>query len=148
MKEVFGDAFSLMKDFDILCITSNGTIRRDGACVMGRGIALEICKRVPRTQFILGELIRKNGNHVHRIFTTKKGRDVVSFPVKHNWFEHADIELIKRSCKELVEYAQGRKVLLPRPGCGNGKLSWIDVKPIIEQLLPDNVYIVHWSEEK
>lgn len=38
-------------------------------------------------------------------------------------------------------------VLLPRPGCGNGKLQWDFVKREIEDLLDDRVTIVNWKKE-
>lgn len=35
------------------------------------------------------------------------------------------------------------KVVLPRPGCGNGRLVWADVKPVLAGL-PDEVLIITW----
>lgn len=31
--------------------------------------------------------------------------------------------------------------VLPRPGCGNGRLTWEQVKPVIK-FLPDNVWVI------
>jgi hypothetical protein len=45
MKEVFGDAFDLIKNYDSLCITTNGYVKNNGACVMGRGIALTAARK-------------------------------------------------------------------------------------------------------
>lgn len=146
MIEVYGNAFQLAKGYDILCVTSNGDTNRLGNAVMGRGIAKAIQEFYPEIPKIFGAALRKNGNKVQHILTSKHDVDVVSFPVKHHWFENADIELIKRSCKELITYAQNRKVLLPRPGCGNGHLDWNAVKPIIANILPDNIHIVHWTK--
>lgn len=145
MQEVFGNAIQLAKNYNILCVTTNGTLRKDGACVMGRGIAKTIKELYPNVPYVLGKLIKQNGNITQHIITTKHNVDLVAFPVKHNWYETADIELIKRSCIQLIKYADGKTVLLPRPGCGNGKLDWQQVKPIIEKILPDNIYIVHWN---
>jgi len=33
---------------------------------------------------------------------------------------------------------------MPKVGCGNGKLKWEEVEPIIEKYLP-NINIVDWS---
>lgn len=127
-----------------ICITTNGTVKKNGRGVMGRGCALEAVDKYQDIDVELGNNIIKYGN----IVTFLKNWDIqiLSFPVKHNWWEIADIELIKRSCKQLVDLMQKfsiTKVYLPRPGCGNGKLDWEkDVKPAIKDLLPDSVIIV------
>ena len=51
---------------------------------------------------------------------------IYTFPVKHHWREPADISLIVRSAmqlSELVDHYGDKTVVIPRPGCGNGKLS-------------------------
>ena len=46
MKEVFGDLW----EFDgIIAITTNGFVKRDGTCVMGRGCARQAAVRFRRT---------------------------------------------------------------------------------------------------
>lgn len=144
MKEIRGDVMQLIEgEFDALCITTNGFVKRNGECVMGRGIALTIKQRFPKVPFKLGTLINERGNHVHVIGKFKHGR-LLSFPTKHHWREDSDINLIERSCYELEQFIDERgytKVLLPRPGCGNGKLKWEHVKPVIERVLSDRVYI-------
>lgn len=149
MRELYGDCWDLWRTapgVTGLCITSNGTVKRDGSCVMGRGIALQVKQRVPGFDSTLGERILLKGNHVHLFkYTVTK---FFSFPVKHNWYEVADIELIKRSCKELMALLEPSDiVLLPRPGCGNGKLRWDDVRPAIAPLLDDRVAVVTWSPQ-
>lgn len=151
MQEIYGDAIELLytPDFQALCITTNGAIRRDGAAVMGRGIALQIRSYIPDIHYTLGTLLRTKGNHVHHLHTTALNNQIISFPVKHMWSEPADLELIKRSCRELMQYLKGYpdiKVLLPRPGCGNGRLNWTDVKAVISPLLNDQVYVVTWEQ--
>lgn len=134
---------------DARCITTNGSIRNDGMAVMGRGCAFEATERFPTVQRNLGQLISQNGNHVQKIFRTgtSSGRfwHLVSFPVKHRWDQKADLELIERSAQELVEMTGSmgwETVALPRPGCGNGKLSWHQVRPILKDLLDDRFVIV------
>ena len=148
MKEAVGNIWD--SNADAIVITTNGFVKKDGSCVMGRGIALEAKARVPHIEYWLGDRINKEGNHVHIYWEalghynghegTEWYTDLVTFPVKHNWWEEADLELIERSAKELFdasEYPAWTSVALPRPGCGNGKLNWEDVKPIIEPYLSD-----------
>jgi hypothetical protein len=144
--EVKGNAWELWgKGFDGLCITSNGYVTKAGKCVMGRGIALEAKTRIKGLDEHLGTLIKRKGNIVHELGVDSKGNFMYSFPVKHKWDEAGDIELIKLSCMQLMAYINDRglqAVLLPRPGCGNGKLKWEDVSKVIAPLLDERVYVV------
>ena len=145
MKEIRGDIFDLMiGDFDAFCITTNGVVKRNGACVMGRGIAQTCRDRFPGIDKRLGRRILNAGNHVYQLGQYEDGR-ILSFPVKKRWDEKAILPLIERSCHELntlVEKKGFDRVLLPRPGCGNGGLSWRDVKPVIAPILSDKIYVV------
>lgn len=155
MKEIYGNAWDLFDsgDFSVLFITTNGFVKKNGAAVMGRGIAAEMKRRYPGIEYKLGNLLQY-GNKVHTLNYSSEPQErfIMSFPVKHNWFENADIELIKQSCQEVMNLLDGHafkndKFLLPRPGCGNGHLNWEDVKPIIEPLLDDRFYIVDFGKE-
>lgn len=145
MLEIYGNAWELRKQGFSLCLTTNGARNKLGECVMGRGIALQMKQKCPMFPKLLGDTIAKRGNIVHKFIF---GNGIVySFPVKHHWAQQADINLIQTSCLMLMSKLQpNEKVLLPRPGCGNGHLNWTDVKPIIEKLLDDRVYIVHYSK--
>lgn len=121
-----------------ICITTNGMVKSNGECVMGRGVAYQATQRFPGIARELGSVIQKYGNHVHVL-----SNNLVSFPVKHHWKDQADPDLIKRSVLELVElfgWHEDARVYLPRPGCGNGRLRWTDVKPLLENLT--NQFIV------
>ena len=143
MKEVFGDLW----EFDgIIAITTNGFVKRDGTCVMGRGCAKQAVIRFPGLPNKLGTKISAEGNHVfyfpeHRLIT---------FPVKHRWWEAADLGLIERSARELLKMIEVKKikeaVYLPRPGCGNGRLKWEGVKKLLSPILKsDQFHIVTYS---
>jgi hypothetical protein len=113
--------------------------------VMGRGVALQAIQRMPDLQFALGAEIRHAGNHVYAFWKYR----VVSFPVKAHWREQADLELISRSARELsglsITRADGglvRPIYLPRAGCGNGRLRWEDVRPLLAAILDDRFIIV------
>lgn len=125
-----------------ICITTNGAVRKDGACVMGRGCALEAARKYPRLPYQLGAQIQSFGNHAYYFPDYR----ILSFPVKHHWSEEADLELIKRSCHRLELWLEKNPdvemVYLPRPGCGNGRLRWADIKREIADLLSNKVTIV------
>lgn len=129
---------------DARCITTNGYVKADGRCVMGRGTAAQAYARYPGIALELGRRIKQDGNRVFNL-GEYDGARLFSYPVKHNWWERADIRLIRHSAAQLVEIAdlmRLRKVLLPRPGCANGKLEWADVRPEIAPILKGERFII------
>lgn len=149
MKQVTGNLWTLPAD--ARCITTNGAVTKNGLAVMGRGVAAQAKSRWPGLPGILGESIQERGNHVADLWKPTGKPVLVSFPVKHHWREVADLDLIKRSCGELMDLADRlglQAVLLPRPGCGNGRLDWAQVGPATAPLLDDRVTIVHLPPEQ
>jgi hypothetical protein len=140
---------------DVRVITTNGFIKKNGECVMGRGCALEAAKKWPELPQILGSKITDHGNRVH-VLLGRAGPDnaLLSFPVKHRWMEKADLELIRASAYQLehiiteIEWGAPDQlvVVLPRPGCGNGGLKWEDVKPVLEPILDDRFHVITFGE--
>lgn len=145
MIDIYGELFSYIGKADCICITTNGFVKRDGSCVMGRGCAKEARDKWPGIDKILGKLIIKYGNITNIIMETE-GTIVCAFPVKHNWYEQADLKLINESAKLLIKLADDNNwssIIIPRPGCGNGKLSYEDhVKPLLETLFDDRFTII------
>lgn len=136
MIEVVGNLWKYPADVRV--ITTNGTITRAGECVMGRGCALEAKKMYPDLPKRLAAAIKTGGNNPH-VFADL---NLMSFPVKHHWFERADLLLIRSSALQLARIAKdGRTYVLPRPGCGNGKREWAEVAPLLK-CLPDNVHVI------
>lgn len=131
-----------------LCITTNGYVKNNGRAVMGAGCAKTIRDQVKDIDLALGRHITTRGNVVGAI-GSYRNNPVFSFPVKHNWWEHADLALIRRSAQDLRAHYMHMfcdkdivpcDVWIPRPGCGNGRLKWEDVKPILEQELPESCF--------
>ena len=158
MKQLQGDIWE--QEVDAICITTNGTLKCDGCAVMGAGVAKQAAQRFPQIPSLLGEHIKQIGNHVNVLnFLTRPSEQeckcpkytyLVAFPVKHNWFEKADPALIEKSCQELVDIttkAGWENVILPRPGCDNGKLDWKDVEPICAKYFDDRFTIVDLKGE-
>lgn len=144
MNEITGELW--VQRNAIIVITTNGGVRRDGACVMGRG-----CARTARDRFAgldqhLGSLIREHGNRAFRLGTWD-GIPLASMPVKHNWSDTADVDLITTSARQLVEMADKfhwERIVVPRPGCGNGGLDWDDVRPHLADVLDDRFDVITW----
>jgi hypothetical protein len=178
MKKISGNIFyphtyrPTLKQVDAICITSNGFVRRDGACVMGRGVAQQAAELFPKLPKALGTKINTAGNNVH-YFTFNNALFnyyVVSFPVKPQkdafsgsnvvahmqhqfkiggtvpgWACKAQLSIVKRSCKQLVALVDEKgwkTVVLPHAGCGAGELLWSDVRPEIEKILDDRFYCI------
>jgi hypothetical protein len=123
----------------IIFITTNGAITKSNRAVMGRGCALEAKTRFPHLPKVLARLIEMNGNIVQELMT-----GLWVFPVKHSWEMDADLSLIKDSAEQLRRMAMIQSNItftVPRPGCGNGRLSWEDVRPLLIDL-PDNVRVI------
>lgn len=132
---------------DARCITTNGFVKMNGELVMGRGVALQAKLRYPSLPTYWGHRVKSFGNHLATYREDQMDFTLVSFPVKHNWYEKADLALIKQSAEELQKYINifnrdFQKILLPRPGCGNGGLDWKDVKPVIEPILDDRIIVI------
>ncbi len=148
MIEVTGDLWTFTHKQPIVrCITTNGMVKRDGSCVMGRGCAKEAATRYRSLPLLLGQMIRRHGNmvfHFSHASSPDLTEEILTFPVKRRWMEPADPKLILKSAAALHHAATGTPdtiYLLPRPGCGNGQLKWKDVKPLLT-FLPDNVLVI------
>lgn len=148
MKKFVGDIFNHLEDFDAVVVTTNGFVKSNGRCVMGAGIAKQVRDKIRDTDLQLGRYIKQYGNRVFNLghYTKKKGTisfNLISLPVKHNWWEDADVDLIAKSLSQLIELVDKlelTKVAVPYPGIGNGKLSKDVVAPLLEVL--DDRFIV------
>lgn len=159
MIEVVGNLWTYEPEggyVDARVILTNGYVKKNGEAVMGKGCAKEAAALYPDVPAKLGHLIKQYGNHVHLLTqdwmyydgVAHLLWDVVSFPTKHNWQESSTYSLVKRSAVELSHLANERKwknVVLPRPGCGNGGLTWKYVKPVIEKHLDDRFKVITYG---
>jgi hypothetical protein len=152
MLEALGDMWRLPGDGR--CVTTNGIVRPNGRAVMGKGSALSAKQNYRNIDLTLGKMLVAEGNHVHRLSAEPL---ILSFPVKNHWRDKADMELIMRSCDELMAMVDTlsaarekdgkdplKRILLPRPGCGAGSLLWTDVQPHIAPLLDDRIVVVSY----
>lgn len=152
MKETNGDLFALAKG-GVLVVTTNGFVKKSGEAVMGRGCAKQLADAWPPVKTILGTHIHQKGNTVAVLLGAGEIKDstykaVVSFPVKHNWWEQADLSLIEASAKQLKNLADSHSwesIFIPRPGCGNGKLTWSQVQPVLLPYFDDRFTLVDFA---
>lgn len=139
MREISGNVWDYQKTA-IVAVTTNGQVTRSGKAVMGRGVAAQASQRFPWFSERLGACIAEKGNHVHHL-----GENLVSFPVEHSPYEIPDLGLIEQSARELAvlaDEAGWTAVVVPRPGCGGGGLSWKDVRPILERYFDERFLII------
>jgi hypothetical protein len=109
---------------------------------MGAGCAREAAERFPELPRELGFLLREFGTNVFRFPTYH----LITFPTKRHWSQRSDLDLIRRSAFSLAwmqaEFGLG-PVVLPRPGCGLGGLSWPTVRKVIEEFFrSDDIIII------
>ncbi|OGR30508.1 MAG: ADP-ribose-binding protein [Desulfuromonadales bacterium GWD2_54_10] len=139
MHEISGDIWSFLGQAT-LCVTTNGSVTKDGRAVLGRGCARQAGERFPDLARILGGLLQQYGNHVHLL-----GNGLVSFPVEETAWSLPDLHLIQRSAHELLGLAESEQwncVLVPRPGCGYGGLDWNLVRPLLEPLFDQRFTLI------
>ena len=151
MLEVVGDLWEFHKAGEWIAITTNGDVNKNGEAVMGRGVALQAKKKLPFLAADLAQCLFEGGNYPYAF----RDINIVTFPVKRHWFEKADLKLIVMSAQILVALLDGKtydfhpeRLYLPRPGCGNGRLDWRAVKPLLEPIFDDRFTIVNYGMER
>jgi hypothetical protein len=140
---------------DLFVITTNGTIKRNGALVMGRGIARQARDKFLGLDLVLGKRIAGCCDNSSTALRADKGgygllvsprwpeAKLGVFQVKRRFNDTADLELVQFSVTKLRAWCvthPGAIVHMDFPGIGNGRLCREDVLPIVMQL-PDQVSI-------
>lgn len=113
--------------------------------VMGKGIALEFKKEYPENFRIYQRLCLNKQVHVGKMLPYHIQRPygpkyVINFPTKLHWRNDSKIEYIAEGLEDLKRLCQElfiTKIAMPRLGCGNGGLDWLDVLPLIKQVFSD-----------
>ena len=153
------------EECDAVCITTNGFVKNNGECVMGKGCAKAAAQQVQGLPAMLGQAIRANGN-ITQVIWEQNNVKLVAFPVKPKylrferddqivshmqgkfpvgsmvpgWACKATMAQIMTSADALVVMADQfgwSKVVLPRPGCGAGELDWPRVESRLQDVLDD-----------
>ena len=142
-----GDMWSAFDEVALFLLTTNSTIKRNGALVMGRGIVRQARDRFPGLDAALGkQILNVCGNQgQYGLFVSPRWRKarVGAFQVKRHYSQPASLELIRHSAVTLHAWCAAHPnalVALNFPGIGNGRLCREDVLPILRQL-PEQVVI-------
>lgn len=125
----------------LICIPTNGYYnQKTHNLTMGAGLALEAVKKYPYLKKIFGEYVYENGN----IPCIINDYSIASFPTKDVYWNNSSLSLIERSAIILRDLSLEKwdYVLLPRVGCGLGKLKWKNVREVLSKILVESMFIV------
>jgi O-acetyl-ADP-ribose deacetylase (regulator of RNase III) len=125
--------------------------------VMGKGIALQFKRAFPANYRAYQAACKRGEVRLGHVWAFDTGilgprRFVLNFPTKLHWRSSSRLEDIAAGLTSLVETVDEfniRSVAIPALGCGNGGLSWSDVRPLIEQAcarMPDVRAVVYAPE--
>lgn len=107
--------------------------------IMGKGIALEIKEKYPQNYQLYKKACDRNEVVIGKMFTTftntlENPKYIINFPTKKHWRFPSEISYIKEGLEDLKNVILSLKIksiAIPPLGCGNGKLDWNIIKPII-----------------
>ena len=77
MREIRGEAWELKDNYTYLALTTNGTLKKHKAAVMGRGIALQAKNKYRGLENEIGIRVYSQGNVVQKLNIDK----LIMFPV-------------------------------------------------------------------
>ena len=144
MLETVGDIWEYAAQGDIIVITTNGSLARDGRGIVGRGVAKQAAVRFPELAEKMGRLITAQGSHVFDV-----GNGIVTFPVEETPWSLPDLRIIARSAQELrqlVDDSGWNRIIVPRPGCGGGGLAWKDAQPLLTPWFDERFVVISQPE--
>ncbi|GAB2908055.1 type II toxin-antitoxin system antitoxin DNA ADP-ribosyl glycohydrolase DarG [Rheinheimera gaetbuli] len=109
--------------------------------VMGKGIALQFKKKWPANFKAYTAACKAGEIRLGKMFIFDLGalatpRYIINFPTKDHWRNASNLKDIETGLQDLVLQIKNldiRSIAMPPLGCGNGGLSWSDVRPVIEQ---------------
>lgn len=122
------------------------TVNTEG--VMGKGIALQFRKTFPKMFEEYQALCEKGQIEIGKLWVYKSPHKwVLNFPTKKSWRQPSKLEYIDAGLQKFVSEFSDLKmqsIAFPALGCGNGELSWSEVKPLMESHLkavPADIFI-------
>ena len=154
---VQAELWQVIPDSDMIVVSTNGSISKDGTLVMGRGAALQARRHHPGIERECARSIQTSiestrsvcGSWVYGFLVVRQpmhrqpGFGI--FQVKRIWTETASLKLLSLSVAMLNRYARlcpERSIRMNYPGIGNGGLRRDSVEPLLA-CLPENVTICY-----
>lgn len=142
---------NIWNDFDsldIICITTNSILKKNGELVMGAGFAKQALNVSNGLAKDFGDKIKlKNLNGgFYGIIPSECGK-YLTFQTKLHWMDDSPLKVVTESCLMLKRFSDKNsdKIIgLPYPAINNGGRTKSEIFPIIE-ILPDNVIVYELS---
>lgn len=136
---------------EIIFVTTNSYVKRDGSLVMGKGAAFEMKEKFPFLPSIFGDQIIRHfgqlGKYGLLLATATENSQILPylgvgiFQVKYHFKEKADLELVKYSTNLLSYFMETHpevSISMNFPAIGYGQRTIEEILPIVS-VLPDNI---------
>lgn len=145
MRYMTGDIWQLASDLDgWVVVPTNTQVRKDGAAVMGKGMAKDASDKFSGLSESLGRHIQRFGDTIY------VSRPIICLPTKRDWRHPSRMEYIEKGCREIVELSRilnsvqhTQPILLPKLGCGLGGLNWErQVRPVVDAILESDRFVL------
>jgi O-acetyl-ADP-ribose deacetylase (regulator of RNase III) len=109
--------------------------------VMGKGIALQFKNKWPGNYKIYRAACEAGEVRIGKMLVFDCGglvkpNYIINFPTKDHWRGKSEIEFIEKGLVDLINQVKRlgiKRIAVPPLGCGNGGLSWGQVRPLIEE---------------
>ncbi|ATW28423.1 hypothetical protein DCMF_07055 [Candidatus Formimonas warabiya] len=106
---------------------------------MGKGIAYQFKLQYPNNNNDYVEACKNGTFGIGKLHVfSEKGKIIINFPTKDKWRAKSKIEFIEKGLIALVKIIPELKIssiAIPPLGCGNGGLSWFEVKQLLMKYL-------------
>ena len=111
--------------------------------VMGKGLALQFKRRFPSNFEVYAGACRRGEVQVGRMLVVEitqrlVTRFIINFPTKKHWRDPSRLEYVRSGLVALVSEIRTRdirSIAIPPLGCGNGGLTWSEIRPLIDQAM-------------
>jgi hypothetical protein len=157
-QEVEGDFWcEANQGADALVCTINTVCKNDGSLVMGAGIAKDFAEHFEwlpdrwgtRTQQMFGAPpvgMKRTYPFLEPCEPRDSQPTLIGIHTKYDWKDPSPFKLVDRSVKQLYIIVRAfgwKRVLMTRPGCGHGGLSWErQVRPLLEEVLDERFVVI------
>lgn len=133
MKYTNESYLTLLKTCTTVVYAINGSLKKDGSNVMGKGLGKTIAISMPNLPDILGKLISTRGLKCYSLFSWKL--KLIAFPTKRNYWEDESIDLIKESIAQMLELiTEEETVVMEFPYYGNDETIIAQIKELLNDL--------------